>query len=310
MQRSNFKVKTPVRICHAGEDLDWLGYKCCCTAIDLVTEVKLLTKGKSHSSIFFDNVWRILCEYYNITKKKPRVEVSSEAPIGSGLSTSSSLTLALIKAGLMYAGIDSVTADELANVGYEVEFRISQGGGMDQLTIARGGTLLMQGQDSGLPFILDETSWPSDFAVILLDSCQKKETTPHIQTVHEQLRTGDIRLKEYIAVMEKCAVASFDAIMNGNLLVLQGSLNQAHLAMRDLQYMSTRKLEAIRDIALSVGCGGVKLSGAGGGGCLFSVVQKSERKSLVINLKRAFISCGLDAQVLIPEVCESNYDKS
>lgn len=294
--------KFPVRVCHAGEDLDWLGYRCCCTAINLFTIAKIVQKGIGHRSDYLDAVYWYLRNIIPKNKKRPTIVVSSEAPIGSGLSTSTSLTLSLLIACLSFFKGDSINSNDLANMSYEIEHKISQGGGMDQLTIIEGSTLLMQGNGKGLPQILDRTSWPETLAIIIIDSRQKKSTKTHIRVVREQLNNMDVDLTKYINSMDDCACQIFKAIKGRNLINIQKILNEAHSAMRDLQKMSTNKLETLRDIALSVGCGGVKLTGAGGGGCLFSVVERSDREKLILKLKNEYKKLNLTARVLSPEV--------
>jgi galactokinase len=76
----------------------------------------------------------------------PSVSVSSEAPNASGLSTSTALILALFDGYV--AAIPTappVSRDVLIEWAYEFEFAICNGGGMDQLAIALGGTHVVPG---------------------------------------------------------------------------------------------------------------------------------------------------------------------
>jgi len=281
---NNLISKAPVRICHAGEDLDWLGYKCCCSAVNLQTMVYNNNYGKPHNSIYFDKIWSVIKQRFNLNLVTPKFTVSTEAPIASGLSTSSSLTIALIKACLYYAGLNRISKRELINIAYEIEYEISKGGGMDQLTIVTQGTLLMQGCQVGVPKVINRTSWPDEFELIILNVKQSKSITSHIKIVRKQVEENCQKLRTYISAVDMLAEEAFFSIKTKNINKLSFALNESHALMRDIQMMSTEKIELVRELAIKSGCEGVKLTGSGGGGCLFSIVPKEEKKIIISQL--------------------------
>src|ERR1700739_2185257 len=88
----------PIRACLGGEDLDWLGYASCCVALDLRTRVSLSGVFDPHESEYSRQAWRLLLANSGIKTAPPPLYVSNEAPITSGLSSSTSLTVAILQA--------------------------------------------------------------------------------------------------------------------------------------------------------------------------------------------------------------------
>src|SRR5579863_407441 len=142
----------PVRICLAGEDLDWLGtYHCCCIPVSLYTRVSLDPQGGiAYSGKYLTSVWGVLAERFaRDAGLPPPMFVRSGAPTSSGLASSSSLTIALIRACCEYLGLPAPRTRDIVEIGYEAEARLTHGGGMDQLTIAVEASTYMEGRLNG-----------------------------------------------------------------------------------------------------------------------------------------------------------------
>jgi len=208
------EFSAPVRICLAGEDLDWLGFRCCCLAIDLPTRVSFNIHTNPYKSAFVEKAWSLIIEHFgeNTYNKPPNVNVISEAPIESGLSSSTALIIALLKAWFTY--IDQPISDPLriAEMAFNIEHQLIGCGGMDQLTISYGGTLLMKGKDAALPSILGHIKWPEEFGIILIDSGQQKSTKEHIAEVRAQIDRRDKNLNQYISIADYCSKQIWNAI--------------------------------------------------------------------------------------------------
>jgi len=267
---------TPVRICLSGEDLDWIGGRCCCVAVGLETSVDLhpMCPGSRHDSEYLDVVWAALLQRFHIASQPPPcLSVATSAPIGGGFSTSTSLVIALIRACLAYLGKPPLPPLELARFAYDVEHGFSGGGGMDQLSIVLGGALLMEGRARGLPPVLDHVAWPADFGLLLIDPSLPKSTPRHLAAVRTQLARSDPNLERYRVIATGCTDRAWRGLVDRDLAFLASAVNDAHAAMRDHQCMSTPEMERVRDVALGTGCAAVKLTGGGGGGCLFAVTR-------------------------------------
>lgn len=278
----------PVRICLAGEDLDWLGsYHCCCVPISLHTTVSFCGTGMPYRGEYLFAAWAVLGERLGRSLgEPPQVWVSSNSPTSSGLASSSSLTVALIRACCAHIGavIDDPLA--IADIGYHAEFRLTHGGGMDQLTIAMEAPSYMLGRTLAAPELLGVARWPRDIAIVVIDPRRPKHTGPHIDNVRAQVSRGDASLLSYINVTEACAISCWEALTGRRTDQLYKAVNRAHGAMRDLQRMSTDDIELVREIALDAGCSAAKLTGAGGGGCVFGLVDAANTNEVIMRLRR------------------------
>jgi galactokinase len=176
----------------------------------------------------------------------------------------------------------------LAEWAYEFEFAMCRGGGMDQLSVILGGALLCQGRTTGLPGVLDRLEFPSDWSVVVVDSATPKSTQDHIRSVRARAESGDHSLAEYMTMADRASDIAWRAIRSRDLGVLAKAMDQAYVAMRDLQAMSTPLLERLRDLSQSSADFHLKLTGAGGGGALVGVCPTSDSDPIVRLLRRAY----------------------
>ncbi|WP_411142265.1 mevalonate kinase [Streptomyces sp. x-80] len=288
----------PCRACLSGEDLDWLGGRSVSLALDLPTTAGLRPPGArppaapgsdGGAGSWPDEVWAFLRQRLSgLGPRPPAVTVRSDAPAASGLSSSTALIVALFRAFTDACAPGAVTVRTLAQWAYEFEFAIFNGGGMDHLAVIAGGALLLQGRTSGLPDIRERVEFPSEWAVLVVDSATRKDTSDHIRSVRAQLAAGDPRLATYLVRTDEASAAVWEAVRRRDLGALGAAMSEAHTAMRDLQEMSTPLLEELRGLALRGAGLPLKLSGAGGGGALVGVCAAAEQEELAGRLRRAF----------------------
>ncbi|MBB5159537.1 galactokinase [Saccharopolyspora phatthalungensis] len=279
----------PVRACLSGEDLDWLGGKSVCVALDLHTTVRADDPGAGEPEgdgipvePWATQVWTYLRERVpGMAAEPPGVVASTRAPSASGLSSSTALILGLFE---IFAGSSPACAgiplSILVQWAYEFEFTIFNGGGMDHVSITRGGATLFQGRSRGLPVLAEQMAFPAEWALLVVDSGMSKNTQDHVRSVRRQEAAGDPALARYMRVANDASEAVWSAIRSRELVALGEGMELAHTAMRDHQGMSTPFLEQLRDIAWATAWVRLKLSGAGGGGALVAVCARADAASV------------------------------
>jgi mevalonate kinase len=288
----------PVRACLAGEDLDWLGGRCCCVALDLPTVVSRTT-GRPADPRYVGAVWRAVARNRGLGgDDPPPLMVTAAAPPGSGLSTSSSLIIALVRACSELIGLPEPTPEELVETSYEIEYEMDHGGGMDQTTIVHGGALLMDGRRDGVPHIAGSMDWPAAIGLAVIASGQPKDNLAHLRDVRRRLAADDPRLERYMLDADVAARRVWDALAAADVCAVAAAVNDAHASMRDKQGMSTPLLETLRDLALEAGFHGAKITGAGGGGALIAVGRADELEGLVLDLLDMGAARRLGAMIL------------
>src|SRR5690349_13768485 len=152
------RATVPTRACLAGEDLDWLGGRSVCVALDLTTTVRAWPKADraevpGGSADWAPAVWDFLrARLPGLGPLSPQTEVSSDAPVASGLSSSTALIVALFEAfSALLPEPYQPSRATLTEWAYRFEFEIYRGGGMDQLAVSLGGAVLTRGRTAGLP---------------------------------------------------------------------------------------------------------------------------------------------------------------
>lgn len=301
------RVSRPVRACLSGEDLDWTGGRSACVALDLLTTVEV--NGSVTAEIASDtalsewagDIWRFLGERIpGLAQDPPLVRVWSEAPLASGLASSTALILALFEAFVtVITPASPVPSDVVVQWAYEFEFAICHGGGMDHLAIARGGATLFDGRPSGLPDLLDHVDFPAEWSLVVVDSGTPKSTPHHIRSVRAQYAASDPVLAEYIERSDAASGMVWEAIRARDLRALTDAMTEAHRAMRDLQKMSTPLIERLRSLARSAVGLPLKISGAGGGGALIGVCPMTDAAAIAESLRAAYHDVQPGIQVII-----------
>jgi mevalonate kinase len=304
---SVIRVSRPVRACLSGEDLDWIGRRSACVALDLLTTVEV--NGSVTAQIASDTallewsrgIWRFLSQRIpGLAQDPPPVRVWSEAPLASGLASSTALILALFEAFIAVSTPTSpVPSDVIVQWAYEFEFAICNGGGMDHLAIARGGATLFDGRPSGLPQLIGHVDFPVEWSLLVVDSGTPKSTPHHIRSVRAQYAASDPILAEYIERSDAASGSVWDAIRERHLRALTDAMTDAHRAMRDLQKMSTPLIEQLRSTARNAAGLPLKISGAGGGGALIGVCSATDAAAIAESLRGAYRDVQPGIQVIV-----------
>lgn len=301
------RVSRPVRACLSGEDLDWIGGRSACVAIDLLTTVEVngrVTAEMASDTTLFQwtqGIWRFLGQRIpGVAQDPPPVRVWSEAPSASGLATSTALIMGLFEAFVaVVPAAASVSSEVTVQWAYEFEFAICNGGGMDHLAIARGGATLFDGKPSGLPDLIDHVDFPAEWSLVVVHSGTPKSTPHHIRSVRAQYAASDPVLADYVARSDAASGMVWEAIRAGDLRALTDAMTEAHHAMRDLQKMSTPLIEQLRSLARSTVGLPLKISGAGGGGAVIGVCPMTDAAAIAESLRATYHDIQPEIQVII-----------
>jgi len=263
-------------------------------------------------------------------------KISSDIPLGAGLSSSAALELAVARA-LAAANDQAWEAIPMARLAQraEIEYAGNRCGIMDQMAVAlgRAGHALLIDCRS-----LDVTPvpLPADLAIVVCDSAKRRQLVDSAyndwraacedaarQLGVEALRDASLdmleRLPELMAararhvVAENQRVLEFVAALERRDNSRLGELMYAsHASLRDLYDVSCPELDLLVELAAALpGCVGSRLTGAGFGGCTVSLVEApvapSFAKALVAGYRtrtnlpaRAWVCRAIDGVSLIP----------
>ena len=220
--------------------------------------------------------------------------VSSTVPTGSGLSSSSALSVALT---LALADTGGLVLDriETAVAALDAEVRATgvPGGLMDQLTAlfgARGHALLIDCRD----LHIEPLPLPESLSVVVVHSAVARtlatsayaERRASCETAAERLglhSLRDARLEEVVddprarhVVTENARVLAFaDSLRAGDDAELGPLMLASHASLRDDFEVSTPELDLLVDALVDAGALGARLTGAGFGGCVVGLVARA-----------------------------------
>ena len=233
--------------------------------------------------------------------------LSSSVPAGSGLSSSSALSVALTSA-FRDAAAFPLDGVELARAALDAEVRATgvPGGVMDQLAAVfgvRDHALLIDCRTmevdpialprglgvvvvhSGLPRTLADSAYAERRAAceaVAVDLGRRSLRDATLEQVAERPRARHV-------VTENARVLEFaDALRAGDIAALGPLLTASHESLRDDFAVSTPELDLLVDLLVEHGAYGARLTGAGFGGCVVALVQRNHRDELTAKVVSSY----------------------
>lgn len=330
MPLSTVTARAPGRVNLIGEHLDYNGGRCLPIALDLGT-VAVVSRA-SETTLASSAARPGWTAYVTgalaaLGVEEPlRVEVTSDLPIGAGLSSSAALecSVALAVNELLDLGR---TRDELmhACIRAENEYVGVPTGGMDQaasLFAARGHALLLDFADgartpvafnpgaAGLALLVIDTNLShtlTDGAYaarrVDCDAAAQALRIPHLaRATPEQIQGlpgGRLGRRARHVASEQQRVDAFVAAVGGADWDVAGALMTAsHASLRDDYEVSCPELDLVVETAVQRGALGARMTGGGFGGSAIALVPVRVLDDVEGSIRSAFTVNGHDAPTL------------
>ncbi len=201
-----------------------------------------------------------------------RVVIDSEMPVAAGLGSSAATSVAYALAYTTFLG-DPLSRKELLTISLEGE-RVAHGkpSGIDNTIATLGGTIVYRRGEE--PASVNAVI-PEDYAFIVADTGLKRSTrevVEHVLKVAEIL--GEAGEQVYIAA-DKIVEEALKALKSGDMRLL-GNLMYANHGLLVAMGASNLALDTLVNIARMKGALGAKLTGAGWGGCVVILAERSK----------------------------------
>ena len=234
-------------------------------------------------------------------------EVSSQIPIRAGASSSSAINVSWIHfLSKMADNPIEWTQEKIGELTYQAESTEfnEPGGMMDQYTTAMGHIIHLESEpnisiQSFNPklgsFVLGDSDQPKDTMGILkrlndsrveiLNILRIKNPTINIHTMNNGINLSDLNNEQ--RKMYKGTVQNRDLLKKAlveleknkpNYELIGTLLTELHVVLRDIFDISTPKIESMLDAAMNAGALGGKITGSGGGGCMFAYAPDHPEK--------------------------------
>jgi mevalonate kinase len=281
-------ARAPGRICLLGDNVDLIEKPVIAAAIDAFLTISLRCREddavilkaedinfqeefRLGDSLVFEKPLRYLKAVFSRFRERIpsgfEAVINSQIPVSAGMSSSTALCIAFIRALCLAYDIKLDTA-EIAELSYLIE-REDLGiecGRMDQYAIAYGGiTYIDTGPNPGV-----ETIPAASLPVIVADT-EDSHNTQEIQLwLQDRLRAADRILVDSLLRVVDLVEQGKRALLNNDLPLL-GELMSAQQKEEKIMGTATERINLFCEAAEKAGAWGAKQMGAGGGGCVIAL---------------------------------------
>jgi D-glycero-alpha-D-manno-heptose-7-phosphate kinase len=214
-----------------------------------------------------------------------------DAPMGSGLGSSSTLVVVMITAfaELLNLPLDDYT---VANLAYKIE-RIDcklQGGKQDQYSAAFGGFNFMEfyADERAVINTLRIRPWvlcELEASLLLFYTGVSRESARIIEAQSNNLSSGNEVALEAMHGMKREALIMKECLLKGDFAGIVDSMREGwESKKRSAKTVSTIEIETTYNAAINAGALAGKVSGAGGGGFMMFFVPPENRMNVIRRL--------------------------
>ncbi|MBO7416934.1 MAG: dehydrogenase [Bacteroidaceae bacterium] len=226
---------------------------------------------------------------FGITPRPCRIYTYSDAPAGSGLGSSSTMVVCVLKAFVEWYNLP-MGDYEIARLAYRIEREdlALSGGKQDQYAAAFGGFNFMEFLTDGNVIVnpLRVKRWIVDeleSSIVLYYTGASRSSAAIIEEQKRNTSTGNGQAIEAMHRIRQSAIDMKRVLLEGNMEGFARILGQAWEDKKKMAAaISNPMIQEVFDIAFAAGAKAGKVSGAGGGGFIIFMTDPARRR-LVIN---------------------------
>lgn len=239
-------------------------------------------------------VYNEVIQRYNGGKPIP-LELSTfcDAPAGSGLGSSSTLVVTMIRAfaELLNLPLDDYT---IAHLAFKIE-RVDcglQGGRQDQYSATFGGFNFMEfyADERAVINSLRINNWiicELEASLLLFYTGVSRESAKIIADQSSNVNSGSVDAMEAMHGIKREALVMKECLLKGDFDGIAESMRQGwESKKRSAKTVSNPLIDEIYNAAISAGVLAGKVSGAGGGGFMMFLVPPDKRMNVIRTLNR------------------------
>ncbi|MFA8449871.1 MAG: dehydrogenase [Bacteroidales bacterium] len=235
---------------------------------------------------------RIVKEFNNGKPLSFKMTTYSDAPAGSGLGSSSTMVVAILKAFVEWLNLP-LGEYEIAKLAYEIERKDIglSGGKQDQYAATFGGFNFMEflKDDKVIVNPLRIKNWIKDeleASIILYYTGASRSSAKIIDEQKKNTTKGNSKTIEAMHALKTSATQMKESILKADFLnfakILGDSWNEKK---KTAESISNAMIDKVYDTAMSAGAYGGKVSGAGGGGFMIFMTDPCKRLKVINALK-------------------------
>ncbi len=235
---------------------------------------------------------RIVHDFHGGRPLPCRLVTFCDAPPGSGLGSSSTLVVSMIKAFVELLALPLGEYD-IGHLAFEIERRDMglQGGRQDQYAATFGGVNFMEffANDRVIVNPLRIKNWilsELEMSLVLFYTGVPRASAEIIAEQSKNIAEGDRRSVEATHQLKEDAYGMKECVLKGDIEGFARYMNKSWEAkQRTAASVSNARIEAVFEAAMAAGAKGGKVSGAGGGGFITFVVDPMRRMEVIQRLE-------------------------
>jgi len=236
---------------------------------------------------------RIMRDYLDGQTIPCRLTTYSDAVAGSGLGTSSTLVVAMLKAFVEFLGLP-LGEYEIAHLAYEIE-RIDvglEGGKQDQYAATFGGFNFMEFYEDDRVIVnpLRIKNWivsELEASLILYFTGISRDSADIISRQVSHIKEKSTITTEALDQIKSDAIKMKESLLKGEIYEFGKWLDSSWSAKKKVSNSVTNELiNSIYDVAIKAGAYAGKVSGAGGGGFMMFLVDSVKKVDVIRELSK------------------------
>lgn len=259
-------------------------------AIDLPLDDPLAQDGRMD---LHKAVYRAMIDQRPAARRLPMELVTfCDAPAGSGLGSSSTLVVAMLRAfdELLNAAMDDYA---LAHLAYRIERQDCglAGGRQDQYSATFGGFNFMEfyADDRVVVNTLRIKPWivsELEASLVLFYTGVSRESATIIADQKKNLSSGSTTTLDAMHGIKREAMVMKECLLKGDFAGIVQSMHQGWASKKaSARTVSNAHIDGIYEAAMQSGALGGKVSGAGGGGFMMFLVKPERRMDVIRTLQ-------------------------
>lgn len=258
-------------------------YDCGCK-LEFPVEAALPVDGKAD---LVKGVYNRVVRDFGVKPRSFRITTWNDAPAGSGLGTSSTMVVCILKAFVEWLGLP-LGDYEIARLAYEIERKDLglSGGKQDQYAAAFGGFNYMEflTDDKVIVNPLKVKRWITDeleSSLLLYFTGQSRSSAQIIDEQRRNTSSGNAEAIEAMHSIKQSAVDMKAALLCGDMHEFAAIMGRSWENKKKMAGGITNdKIQRAFDVAMAAGAIAGKVSGAGGGGFIMFFVDPPRKKAV------------------------------
>lgn len=230
---------------------------------------------------------------FNLPLRACKITTYNDAPAGSGLGTSSTMVVAILKAFVEWHSLP-LGDYEIARLAYEIERKYFQlsGGKQDQYAAAFGGFNYMEFLEDDMVIVnpLKVKRWiinELEASIVLYFTGRSRSSAAIIDEQKKNTSSGNNKSIEAMHRIKQSAIDMKLAVLKGDMKAFARILGQGWEDKKKMAGAITNPIiEEAFDVAIKAGALSGKVSGAGGGGFIIFFVEPTKKMMVIEALEK------------------------